>query len=32
MIVENGVVTSFNLEEMRGQAIISGAAAIMEQL
>ncbi len=32
MIIENGVVTQFNLEEVRGQAVLSGAAAIMEQL
>ncbi len=32
MIVQNGVVTQFNLEEVRGQAVLSGAAAIMEQL
>lgn len=32
MIVESGVVTTFNLEEVRGQAVLSGAAAIMEQL
>lgn len=32
MIVENGVVSKLNLEEVRGQAVLSGAAAIMEQL
>lgn len=32
MIVENGVVTQLNLEEVHGQTILSGAAAIMEQL
>lgn len=32
MIIENGVVTQFNLEEVRGLAVLSGAAAIMEQL
>ncbi|MBL4645699.1 MAG: peroxiredoxin [Hyphomicrobiales bacterium] len=32
MIVKDGKVTSFNLEEIPGQAVVSGAAAILEQL
>lgn len=32
MIVENGKVTSFNLEEPGGGAVVSGAAAILGQL
>jgi len=32
MIVEDGVVTSLNIEEAKGQAITSGAAVILEQL
>ncbi|MCY1664389.1 peroxiredoxin [Rhizobium sp. SL86] len=32
MLVEDGVVTSLNLEENPGQATVSGAAAMLEQL
>lgn len=32
MIVDNGDVKTLNVEEMRGQAITSGAANILEQL
>lgn len=32
MIVEDGVVTALNVGDKRGEAIISGAAAILEQL
>lgn len=32
MIVEDGVVTALNVEDKPGQAVISGAAAILEQL
>jgi glutaredoxin/glutathione-dependent peroxiredoxin len=31
-LVEDGVVKSFNVEEQRGQATISGAAAMLDQL
>lgn len=32
MLVENGVVTSLNVEDNPGQATVSGAAALIEQL
>ena len=32
MLVENGVVKSLNVEESPGQATVSGAAAMLEQL
>ncbi|GES50223.1 peroxiredoxin [Rhizobium sp. ERR 1071] len=32
MLVENGVVKTLNIEESPGQATVSGAAAMMEQL
>ena len=32
MIVEDGVVKTLGLEEQRGQAVVSGAAALLEQL
>jgi len=32
MIVEDGTVTALNIEETRGQAVTSGAAALLEQL
>ncbi len=32
MLVEDGVVTSLNIEETPGQATVSGAAALIEQL
>jgi peroxiredoxin len=32
MLVENGVVTSLNVEDNPGQAAVSGAAALIEQL
>jgi peroxiredoxin len=32
MLVENGVVKSLAVEESPGQATVSGAAAMMEQL
>jgi peroxiredoxin len=32
MLVENGVVTSLNVENNPGQATVSGAAALIEQL
>jgi glutaredoxin/glutathione-dependent peroxiredoxin len=32
MIAEDGVVKALNLEEVRGQAVVSGAARILEQL
>jgi peroxiredoxin len=32
MLVEDGVVKSLNVEESPGQATVSGAAAILEQL
>jgi len=32
MIVENGKVTSLNVEDSPGQAVISGAAALLEKL
>ncbi len=32
MIVEDGVVRQINLEQSPGQAVVSGAAAILEQL
>lgn len=32
MIVEDGIVRNLNIEEVRGQAVTSGAARILEQL
>lgn len=32
MIVEDGTVTALNVEQVRGQAVTSGAAALLEQL
>jgi peroxiredoxin len=32
MIVEDGKVTSLNIEDSAGQAVISGAAAMLEKL
>jgi len=32
MIVDDGVVTALNIEEVPGQAVTSGAARILEQL
>ncbi|MNV28461.1 Hybrid peroxiredoxin hyPrx5 [compost metagenome] len=32
MLVEDGVVKSLNIEESPGQATVSGAAAMLEQL
>jgi len=32
MIIENGIVKTVNIEEQRGEAIISGSATILEQL
>ena len=32
MIVENGKVTSLNIEDSPGQAVVSGAAAMLEKL
>lgn len=32
MIVEDGVVKALNIEEVRGQAVTSGAARILEQI
>jgi glutaredoxin/glutathione-dependent peroxiredoxin len=31
-LIDDGVVVSFNIEEQRGQAVTSGAAAMLEQL
>jgi peroxiredoxin len=32
MIVENGIVTAFNTDDAPGQAVVTGAARILEQL